>query len=72
MNQTNLFILALVMVPVIVLSGLGIKVCQLWMSQRGDQEPPLGNIWQLAVACASVRTFAILAEVYALLRLLLY
>lgn len=68
----DLFIMALCMVPIVVLAGLGVKMCQMWMAQNGEKEPPLGPVWQIAVSCAAIRALAAVVEVYALVRLVLW
>lgn len=71
MNQTQLFILAICMVPACVIGGVGVKVCQLWLAQHGEQEQPLGIVWQIAVFCTVLRIAALLAELYAVVRMLM-
>ena len=68
--QKDLFILALVMAPVIAISGVGVKACQAWASREAQQQQPMGTAWQLAVSCTAIRCAAILAEVYALVGLI--
>ena len=69
--QKDLFILALVMAPVIALSGVGVKACQAWASRETQQQQPMGGIWQLAVSCTAIRCAAVLAEAYALVGLMI-
>lgn len=65
----NEMLLALLMVPAIVCSGVGLTGCRMWAKSHPD-EPAMGLVWQLAVTFAVTRAVAVVVEAVACIRLL--